>query len=234
MIVAIHQPNYAPWLGYFRKISRAEAFVFLDDVSFSKGSVTNRVKILDADKEAWLTVPAKPALGTAISDIVINDTDWPARHLSRLRNAYRGAAAFETVWEDLEPLYESLPAENLSLSNRILVEALCGLVGVETRFHLSSEMGIPTDLPADERLIEIIRQVSGTVYLSGSGGRKYQDESKFEAAGISVSYNDYVPTPYPQRRGDGDFVPGLSMLDAAFNLGWEAVGALLRNSENAD
>lgn len=91
MIVSIHQPNYAPWVGYFRKIAGADHFMFLDDAAFSKGSVINRVRVLEKGKPTWLTIPAKPSLGTAIQDVAIGQVDWPERHLSRLFNAYRGA-----------------------------------------------------------------------------------------------------------------------------------------------
>ena len=70
-VVAIHQPNYLPWLGYFAKISEADEFVFLDDVQYSKNSYTNRVKVLHADKPRWLTVPVSFRYGDTLSLIHI-------------------------------------------------------------------------------------------------------------------------------------------------------------------
>ena len=226
MIVGIHQPNYAPWLGYFRKIALSDHFIFLDDVAFSKGSVTNRVRILENGAEAWLSIPAKPSLGTLIKDIVPSQEDWPQRHLSRLANAYRKAPAFKSVWPDIETLYQEIPSPNLSDANRHLIESVCRKVGIETRFHLSSSIENPNGTKSDDRLIELIAAIPGAdTYLSGSGGRKYQDEGKFAAAGLSLLYNDYTPVPYAQP--GPDFVPGLSVLDAVFNLGWDGTAELI-------
>ncbi|NMM45601.1 WbqC family protein [Rhodospirillaceae bacterium KN72] len=229
MIVGIHQPNYFPWLGYFRKIARSDHFVFLDDTAFSKGSVTNRVKILDGGKESWLTVPAKPSLGTAICDVTTGDEDWPVKHLSRLRNAYRKRPFFKSVWPELEVLFSTLPSANLSAANRAIIEFLCRRLELNTVLHSSASMGVSTDLPADDRLIAIIREIpGGEVYLSGRGGKKYQDEGKFASAGIHLQYNDYQPQPYDQGAGIDGFIPGLSVADALFNVGWQGTATLVR------
>ena len=81
-------------------------------------------------------------------------------------------------------------------------------------------------------MIDLIRSIEGADgYLSGSGGRKYQDESKFAAAGLALYYNDYVPVPYPQTAPG--FEPGLSVLDALFNVGWSGVADLVNEERPA-
>lgn len=230
MIVAIHQPNYAPWIGYFRKIARADHFIFLDDAAFSKGSVINRVRILENGKSAWLTIPAKPSLGTMIHDVVPGQLDWPERHLSRLLNAYRDAAAFDRVWSEVEALYANLPTDNLANINQYLILSFCSLIGVDATFHRASEVANPDELGAEDRLIALIQSIpNATGYLSGSGGRKYQDEGKFAAASLALHYNDYVPRPYPQTASA--FEGGLSILDAAFNIGWAGVAKLVTEQD---
>ena len=58
--IAIHQPNFMPWVGYFYKIAKADKFVLLDNAQFSKNSYINRSQILLMQN--GLTVPARPKL----------------------------------------------------------------------------------------------------------------------------------------------------------------------------
>ena len=77
MKVAIHQPNYLPWMGYFHKMHHADVFIFLDDVQFTKGSHINRVKILSGKGPRWLTVPVvKVKLGQNIIDVRPSSNNW--------------------------------------------------------------------------------------------------------------------------------------------------------------
>ena len=70
MIVAIHQPQYLPWLGYFDKIDKADIFVLLDDVQYKKNEWQNRNKILTATGWQWLTVPVKYNFGQKINEVL--------------------------------------------------------------------------------------------------------------------------------------------------------------------
>ncbi len=226
MIIGIHQPNYAPWLGYFHKIAKSDVFIFLDDVAFSKGSVINRVKVLDNGQPSWLTVPAKPKLGTPINQVAPGQADWPARHLSKLRNAYRQADFFSTCWPEIEMLYASLDGLSLCEANETIIRRLCTILELNAGFLRSSEIPKPDDLNSDDLLIELVKHAAPTpTYLSGSGGRKYQDEDKFRAAGVTLEYTGFSPAAYPQTAEP--FAAGLSVLDAALNVGWDGVRTLI-------
>lgn len=224
-IVAIHQPNYAPWLGYFYKMARADLFVFLDDVQFSKQSYINRVKILGASGPRWLTQPAKVRLGQAIGEVVPARRDWAQAHLDTLRNSYVRAAAFKAVWPDIQGLYERLPEGDLAAINQTLIVRLAARLGVARNFRRSSDIDTGAR-SGDDRLVAIVAALApGGAYLSGKGGAGYQDEAKFASAGLSLAYTDYDHPVYEQ--GDRDFVAGLSVLDAVFHLGWNAAAALI-------
>ena len=225
-LVAIHQPNYLPWLGYFYKIAKADLFVFLDDTQFPKQGYVNRVQILDNGEPSWLTIPARPSLGTPIGETYTAQEGWPGRHLSRLRNAYRKAAAFPEVWPTVENIYGGLdPNSTLASINRQLVIEIAALLGLTCRFVLASVYPNSTDLAAGDRLVDIVTQAGGTAYLSGRGGAKYQDPAAFEAAGLDLVYTTFKPRPYAQ--ASQEFAPGLSVLDAVFNLGFETAAAHL-------
>lgn len=224
-IVAIHQPNYAPWLGYFRKIACADIFVFLDDAQFSKGSYTNRVQIARSDAARWLTQPVQQGLGQPIREVGFADEKWPRKHLDALLGSYRDAPYFRATWDAIVAIYGALPVDNLSSANRALVEALASKLGLGCSFCLASDYP-SADIRADERLISLIQAVAPrATYLSGRGGASYQDPEKFRAAGVPLRYLSFDHPTYPQVRDT--FLPGLSILDAVFHLGWDGARALI-------
>ena len=225
-VVAIHQPNYAPWLGYFHKLARADVFVFLDDAQFSKQSYTNRVQILGQDGPRWLTQPVRVHLGEAINQVAIAKEDWARAHLDTLRGFYGNADAFRMVWPEIQEVYLAAVSQKISDANLRMIQMLAGHLGLAPRYARSAEIETG-DGTGDDRLIALVTHVAprGT-YLSGKGGAKYQDAAKFSDAGIEVRYTDFDHPEYPQ--GRPTFTPGLSIFDAIFHLGWDGAAALVR------
>ena len=227
MIVAIHQPNYLPWLGYFAKLAQADLFVFLDDVQFSKNGYTNRVQVLNGSRRHWLTVPARVSLGDAINRVVPAKSDWARSHCDTLSNFYRRAPAFREVWPDIEALYANAPTDDIAAANIHFVLGLARLLRLSRETVRSStiDTGVAT---GDERLAAIVSELApGGTYLSGSGGRKYQDPATFDARGIALNYTRFAHPVYDQ---GGGFETGLSLVDAAFRLGWDATRDMIMAS----
>ena len=225
MIVSIHQPNYLPWLGYFLKMARSDVFVFLDDVQFSKNGYTNRTRVLGAGEPRWLTVPVSYEFGDPIRDVKASDPAWRSKHLDALSNSYRSAPHFRDTRSKLGELYDSLPDDNMATINRHLVDGIADLLSIDRLMLTSSDIPVG-GLVGDDRLIALIKSVNGaTGYLSGRGGDNYQDEAKFTDAKVSLLYNDFEHPQYAQ--GGGTFTPGLSVIDAAFHLGWEGTATLI-------
>ncbi len=226
MLIAIHQPNWLPWLGYFHKIACADTFVFLEDVQFSKGSYTNRVRILLNGRERWLSQPIKQKFGQRIADVEFSDPNWVGKHMSLLSTAYNNAPAYPDVFPLLSEMFESFSHTSLATFNRNLIEAISNKLGLSANFLRDSELAVGSE-GGDDRLIALVRScASGKPrYLSGAGGRGYQDEDKFRAAGIDVEYTDFQHPRYDQ--GDTPFVPGLSIVDSLFRVGWHETARLV-------
>ena len=229
--VGIHQPNYLPWLGYFYKISRSDVFVFLDDVQFSKNGYCNRVQILQNGKPRWLSVPVSYKFGEAIDQITLAQPDWPRRHLDTFQTNYGNSRHFKSVWTSLRDIYHALPTGGLAQTNRFLVEAITEQLGLSCQFAASSNLD-SKDYTGDDRLVQIAKQIAqGGSYISGCGAANYQDKAKFYGAGLSLIYSEFQSSDYYQ--GGGPFVPGLSVVDAAFHLGWEETARLLTGKPKA-
>jgi len=223
MRVAIHQPNYAPWCGYFAKMNHCDVFVFLDNVQMPGGqSYVYRTPIRGGAEAKWLSIPTRYHLGDNIDEVRFAVADWPRKHEGALRGAYARSPYFREVWELIEPVYSN-PGANLAEFNMKLIRTIAGYLGLACRFEASST--VQPDGQGDDRLISLVRKVGGDVYISGKGGQNYQDPAKFAEAGIELRVHTYSPVPY--RQAQGEFVAGLSILDALFNLGPEAASLLV-------
>lgn len=216
--VAIHQPNYAPWIGYFAKMAIVDTFVFLDDCQMPIGrSYVSRVHVMGRDGAEWMTVPVRREQGQRIGMVQFADRTWAKKHLGTLRANYARSFFYDEVIDLLRPIYED-PGEFLADFNVQIIRALAGYLGLFPRFHLESEFsGGDT---STQRLIELVRCFKGTTYVSGLGGTKYQNPEAFLGSGIALEIRRYRPVAYKQPHGR--FVPGLSVLDALFHLGPEA------------
>ncbi|MEQ8603725.1 MAG: WbqC family protein [Marivibrio sp.] len=230
-VVAIHQPNYFPWLGYFDKIRQCDFFVFLDDVQFSKGSYTNRVQIAGEAGPRWMTIPLQAAHGSKICELRPAVDDWHSRHLSLLKNTYKNRPHFKEVFRTIEKLMEACASESgdLAAINMTLVQQISERLGLSAQFDRSSRFDLMS--AADDRLVEIVRRIAPNgVYLSGKGGGSYQDEAKFKAAGLTLTYSRFSAGRYAQPHAA---LYGLSVLDALFNVGWDATSRLLKGGSVA-
>lgn len=217
--IAIHQPNYIPWQGYFHKIAHCDTFVFLDDVPFSKGSLTNRTyyrQKKQTNKRAYLTVPLKKhPLGTLIKDLQIDHSqNWQQRQLNQIKNTYSGVPAFDKIY----PIFStwmglSLDFIHLSEWNQFLISQLSDLIGLSPNFICSS--ALPVKGKASEYIIKIVQYLDGNIYLSGTGAKKYQDEEDYIKEGIQLKYSLFMEAPYQQEQGE--WLNGLSIMDKLMN-----------------
>jgi len=214
-LVAIHQPNFFPWLGYFDKIRRADAFVFLDAVDYPRsgsggmGSWTNRVRLNIQGESKWITCPLqRSVLGAAIDSVRIDDTQpWRPKLLRTLEANYRKAPCYGQAMALIEPLIMN-PEGHIAAFNMAAIRGIATELGLSTRFLLQSELdgtGKATDL-----LVSLVRAAGGDGYLAGGGAAGYQQDEIFAHAGLGLIYQNFSPKPY----GDpARFLPGLSVID---------------------
>ncbi len=228
-VVSIHQPNYLPWIGYFSKIKASDIFVFFDDVQFERGKTyTSRTKILNQGKEQWLTVPV---LGKGqlldIKDITCDNTQkWQTKHLKNVQNTYRKAPYFEEVYSLLETMLQQKHDSLFEYNSRLIVQIISYL-GIETKCINSSSLGLDTALSGLDKIIEILKTTQATEYLSGSGSgsKRYIDESVFAQNNIKLTWQAYSPISYKQLYND-HFIPNLSIVDLLFMQGKNAISFL--------
>lgn len=227
MKVAIHQPQYLPWLGYLAKWAAADLLVFLDTVQYEKNGWQNRNRINTKDGPRWLTVPVRARLGTTIADVEIDTRqDWARRHLRAIEHAYARAPHFQRYAAALAAFF-AVSWPRLAPLAVASARWLATTVGIATPTRLASELGVAATDPTG-RLLGLCRAVGATVYLAGRDGARYLDLDQFKTAGISVRAQEYAHPVYAQPHGE--FVPFLSALDLLLTHGDDAL-AILRQGD---
>ncbi|MEQ6123918.1 WbqC family protein [Pseudotenacibaculum sp. MALMAid0570] len=226
MIVSAHQPHFLPWLGYFNKVAKSDVFVWLENVQFRKNYFQNRTKIKVGEDEFWLTVPVKKAsLETHIADIeVVKSKDY--RKITKtIASTYSKTPHYIEFFADIENIINS-DETSLNELNYNLFTYLLNTLDIDTQIIRSSELDLQSDDP-NIRLVELCAKLKGTDYIAGKGGLNYMDESLFQEKSINILWQKFpVQDIQYQQRGE-NFIMGLSILDALFNIGADKTRELI-------
>lgn len=220
MLIAVHQPNFFPWIGYFYKMAHADLFVLYDDAQFTRGGYINRSLLKTSRGKEWLSIPVATTghYLQKICDTQINAGPWRKKVIGKLSDAYRDARYFDYYMERIKVIL-NIECDQLNDLNTRLLTFVRAELKIDTPLVLASQCKNITGA-STERLISICRSLGANAYLSGFGGRNYQDDAMFKEAGIELEYSDLVHPTYPQLWGA--FTPGLSVVDLLFNEGPES------------
>jgi WbqC-like protein len=216
MIVAIHQPQYLPWLPYFDKLDSCDVFVYLDNVQFQKNGVQNRNQIKSATGATWLTVPVHGSLSKSIAETGIVDARWKKKHVSTIEMSYSRAPHVKWFSERLKPVLER-DWSLLSDLNIAVTELMLDSLGIQCKRLRASDLNVKG--AADDLVLNICEAVGAKAYISGKGAQAYQDQKKFQEHGIELRYQEYHNPSYPQCHASVGFIPDLSALDLLLNAG---------------
>lgn len=222
-LVAIHQPNFFPWLGYFNKIHRADCFIIMNNVQFQKkgGTWLNRVQLLIANKAIWCTVPIERSYHGVrdCKDITINYSyPWQKKLLTSIKQNYARAPFFNIIY----PLAEELmytKADTLADYNIQIIQTLLDILNLKKQ-HMVLGSSLETTGSGTDLLISMVNSVGGSGYLCGGGADDYQQDHKFSNANLSLVYQSFKQPEY-QQFDNPHFTPGLSILDALMHCGVE-------------
>jgi len=207
-------------------------FVFLDHVQYPKkgGAWTNRVKLLIGGAPNWFTATIdRQYHGTrGINKMsFLQGTLWRQKLLRTLEHEYKKHPFYFEVIKKVRPLLLN-PENSIAEYNIKAVTELACELGLNTsKLKRSSQYHF--EETSNELLCEITRRVGGDIYLCGGGAEGYQKEEIFTANGIELRHQNFQHPIYPQK-GHTEFVPGLSIIDALMNQGFETVRSWLRKT----
>lgn len=224
MRTAIHQPHYFPWMGYFDKMAKADAFVLLDGVQYVKSSLMSRNRILSPNGElAFLSIQVDKSgyCEKKYSEIpTVNNRVWSNKHFSLLREYYRKSIGYQEILPLLEPFYKN---DYLFVCEWTIasIELCRNLLGIKTPLILQSTVEYDRSNKKSDMDMEICKAIGADTYFSGRGASvEYLDREKFARNNIKIVFQDFQHPVYPQCNSK-EFILGISILDMLFNCGIE-------------
>ena len=225
MILAVDQPNYIPWKGYFDIIHDVDLFVFYNDVQYTTRDWRNRNTIITPNGSKWLSVPVGSSTDRLICEVKIEDKSWQRKHYETIRFAYSRTPFFSEYRDFFEDCYLGREWDYLwELDQYLTVEISRRFLGIKTEFADSRDF--KTNGQKHERLLSLIESIGESVgrvdvYESGPAAKDYMVIDDYKAKGIAVRWKNYNGYPeYPQTVAE--FTHNVSILDLLFNTGSDA------------
>ena len=231
MKVAIMQPYFFPYIGYFQLINAVDYFVFYDDVNYIKQGWINRNRILVNNEAKYITIPLKKLSSfIPIKNIEINpELKEYKTMLKTIEMAYKKAPYFHAIFNLIN---EVLNKEYKTLAEITIksVKSCCEYLDIKTQFYVASEDFATTKgLERAERLQTICKQLHANQYINALGGQELYSKEDFTKEKIQLQFIQSKAITYKQF--GNHFVPWLSIIDVLMFNSKEEVKELLNQFE---
>jgi hypothetical protein len=219
--VAILQPNYIPWKGYFDLINMVDEFVIFDEVQYTKKDWRNRNLIKTPQGLHWLTIPVTVKhQQQKIYEVNVANQQWREKHWRTLCINYAKTRYLTTYSPVFEELYLRTDTENLRDILVEFIKTINTILGIDTKLTLSTAIPQTTDNRL-ERIREILLHTQAELFINGPKAKSFMSGDAFAADGITIQWMNYEGyVPYGQVHPP--FEHGVIILDLIFNQGPEA------------
>jgi hypothetical protein len=230
MRVAIMQPYFLPYVGYYQLIGAVDLFIVYDNIKYTKKGWINRNRLLLNGKDATFSLPLKhDSDALDVRDRELANTFSREKLLNHFREAYRRAPFFEQTFSLLEGIvrYER---NNLFDYLHHSVVAACNHLGIDTEIRISSTVPIDHSLKSQDKVLALCRSVGADVYINAVGGIDLYSREVFRNCGIELRF--IRPMEFAYRQFGAAFVPWLSIVDVMmFNPLNEVAACIASNYE---
>ena len=226
-VVAIHQPEYLPWLGFFKKMMNVELFVFLDDVQFRKKGWQNRNRIRINDGTTLLSIPVHTHSYPKINEVTIdNEKNWSIRHKKSILYNYARAPYFDEIKDFIESIFEKKFQYLVDLNTEI-IKFIMNELEIKSKIVFSSELEISKK--GSDRVLDICKAVGADHYITGTfWAESNLRVEEFKKSNIDIEFQKFQHPIYKQIHGE--FIPEMSIIDLLFNEGRKEAKKILQNS----
>lgn len=214
MKLAIMQPYFMPYIGYFQLIKSVDKFIFYDDVTFIKQGWINRNQVLINNKAKMFSIP----LGNASSNVLIKDVEissngydkWKKSFLNTLTFSYGKAKKYNKVYALIQNILQDKPNKISDLSIKSIME-VSNYLGLDTNFEVCSNFYSNNNLSGQNRVLDICLNENAKTYINPIGGMQLYSKDVFIEKNIELFFIETIKSEYMQL--SGDFVPFLSIID---------------------
>ena len=228
MIIAISQPTFLPYEGYFALVNNVDKFIFLDNVQFDKRSWQQRNYLLINDIPKLITMPVltKGKFNQNINEVLIDYQHFDVeKFLNMIIFSYKREKYFEDFFFIIEKIFKE-KHEYLCDLNTNLIKAICNYLDIKTKISMASELGNVDKLKKTELLKYILIKMKCDVYYSTDGAKKYLGEDTFfPETEIKIKYFSYTTEALNAKKDKIN----LSILDLIFKTGKKAKNNLKEN-----
>lgn len=212
MRLAIMQPYFLPYIGYWQLMAAVDTFVVYDNIKYTKKGWINRNRMLLNGEAVTFSLPlAKDSDDLDVVQRRLADTFQRAKLLAQLEGAYRKAPHFAEV----RPLLEQVvmhPQDNLFDYLWHSIACVAKHLGLNTQLVRSSDIAIDHTLKAQDKVLALCRALQATTYVNAIGGLELYERPAFEAQGTRLQFIRSTWAPYPQWPNQAH-VPWLSVVD---------------------
>jgi len=211
MKIAIMQPYFFPYIGYFQLINLVDLFVVYDNIKYTKKGWINRNRMLLNGSDVMFSLPLKSDsdyLNICQRELA---SDFKRdKFLNSISNAYRRAPFIDQTFPLVERIIHHTDA-NLFDFLRYSLHETCSHMGIATKFKVSSEITIDHTLRSQEKVLAICSKESATTYINPIGGTELYSKPAFDSNKIDLRFIRTKPFEYTQL--GSAFIPNLSILD---------------------
>jgi|ERR1700730_1337803 len=191
MRIAIMQPYFLPYVGYFQLMAAVDKFVLLDDVNFINRGWINRNRIWSNGIAEWITLPlVKASQNRLIGELeILPDDGWKAKLLRKAENSYPRASYAENALK----LFAAIVSEaegHLSTFLSHTLRRINNYLGVSVNMEPTSSVYPKDGLRGQDRILDICRRERADTYVNLPGGQKLYSRESFKAAGIELAFLD--------------------------------------------
>tara|TARA_R110001583_G_scaffold65162_3_gene188425 strand:- start:6396 stop:7097 length:702 start_codon:yes stop_codon:yes gene_type:complete len=213
MKVAIMQPYFFPYIGYFQLINSVDKFIIYDNIQYTRRGWINRNRILNNNNDKIITLPIKKGHQIDLINFRHLADTWEFDKIKMLRlikNSYNKSPNFKTIFPIITSCLES-PHNNLFDFILNSLHLLLSYLRINTEIIKSSDVNIDHTLKSQDKIIAICKKLNTTTYINAEGGQKLYNINDFNNKGIKLKFIKSLPIKYKQF--NNEFIPWLSIID---------------------